>query len=94
MSLEAALEAAPRTAGVFQVRTEAVRAYPRGRSAMAHYGSGEDLHAAVAAWGEGEPDDGLRVRLMTELGGKAHAEVLEGLVVRFVDRFGLAPRLG
>lgn len=82
---------APARAGVFQIRAASLRDYPRGRSAMVHYGAGEDLRAALEAWAAAYGFEGALYRHADELGGKTPAEQLERLEARFAARFGALP---
>jgi hypothetical protein len=76
---------------VFQVRAEQLLEYPTGRSAMVHYGHGEDLRAAMLAWASEHDFPGARYRHMEGLAG-APQDAIETLVARFVSRFGAPPR--
>ena len=80
----------PDEPGVFQIRTSQVRTYPTGRSAMAHYGWGDDLRASVLAFAaSGQPD--WRCRHATDLDARTPNLVCEHLLTRFRERFGTDP---
>jgi hypothetical protein len=88
--------AAPDVPGVLQARAQALRAYPRGKSAMVLYAAsdpGESLRAFVS--GRGVP----RLRQGAAAGAcwirfaaaADPARALAGLLGRFADRFGSLP---
>jgi hypothetical protein len=83
-------EQAPAGPGVFQVRAEQLREYPTGRSAMIHYGCGDDLRAAMLSWASAHPLAGARYRHADAL-ARAPADALAILLARFVSRFGSSP---
>jgi hypothetical protein len=84
--------ASPR-AGVFQVRAEHLRDYPTGRSAMVHYGCGEDLRATMLAWATAHGFEGARYRHADVL-ARPPADALASLLSRFLSRFGAPPSTG
>jgi hypothetical protein len=84
-------ERAPAQPGVFQVRAEQLLEYPTGRSAMVHYGHGEDLRAAMLAWASEHEFAGARYRHADAL-ARAPKDALASLISRFVSRFGAPPR--
>ena len=84
-------DAAPTSAGVFQVRAPALLEYPRGKSAMVHYGAAEELRAEMQAWAQAANDEALLYRHASELAKTGAAEMLERLLRRFSDRFGCEP---
>jgi hypothetical protein len=83
---------APAGPGVFQVRVaRGLLAYPRGKSAMIHYGWGQDVRAAAEAFAAAYPGvDWLCRHAVGVDGVEAAFGVLVGM---FVQRFGAAPRL-
>ena len=94
-------EAAPETPGVLQVRSDALEAYPRGRSAMLLYAhSGADLaltlrrylaapHEATAADLARAVEHGARwIRFGTSTTPEADCARLLG---QFTERFGAPP---
>lgn len=89
---------APSTPGVFQVRiTQGLLDYPRGKSAMIHYGWGQDVRAAAQGFAAVHPGVDWLCRHAEELTARERALGLEGafevLVSSFVQRFGTPPRL-
>jgi hypothetical protein len=86
-------ELAPPRAGVFQVRAEQLREYPTGRSAMVHYGCGDDLRAAMLEWATANGFAGARYRHADVL-TRQPADALATLISRFVSRFGAPPSTG
>jgi hypothetical protein len=84
---------APTGAGVFQVRAEQLREYPTGRSAMVHYGCGDDLRATMLAWASSHDFAGARYRHADAL-ARTPAAALAILLARFVTRFGSPPGMG
>lgn len=88
---------APATPGVFQVRVRrGLIDYPRGKSAMIHYGAGADVRAAASALAASHPDADWLCRHAVEL-SPAEAADPEGacraLVERFRARFGAPPTI-
>jgi hypothetical protein len=88
--------AAPEAAGVLQARADAVRSYPRGRSAMVYYAgcrAGETLRRYVA--GRGAPGlaraAGAGARWVRFGADDAPERALARLLGQFVDRFGAPP---
>lgn len=89
---------APVTPGVFQVRiVHGLIDYPRGKSAMIHYGQGQDVRAAASAFAAAHPGVDWLCRHAVELTAREHALGLDGafamLVGTFAQRFGTPPRL-
>lgn len=85
-------ERVPTSPGVFQVRAEVLREYPTGRSAMVHYGCGDDLRATMLAWARTHGFAGARYRHADAL-ARAPTDALEILLARFVSRFGSPPSM-
>lgn len=83
---------APEGPGVFQVRVAELLRYPKGRSAMIHYGHGEALRETMQAWAEARGPADARYRHAEELGSRTPAQALARIESRFVDRFGERPR--
>jgi hypothetical protein len=81
----------PQVAGVFQVRASELLGYPRGRSAMVHYGCGGDLRAAVHAFVDTHGSHDWLCRHVTALGSRAPEAHCERLLTRFRSRFGREP---
>lgn len=86
-------ERAPAGPGVFQVRGEPLREYPTGRSAMVHYGCGEDLRATMLAWASTHGFAGARYR-HADAHARPPSDVLSTLLARFTSRFGSPPSIG
>lgn len=91
-SAEQIAEQAPARPGVFQVRAEQLREYPTGRSAMVHYGCGDDLRATMLAWASTHGFVGARYRHANDL-ARAPKDALAILLSRFVSRFGSPPSI-
>lgn len=81
----------PAEAGVFQVRASGLLAYPTGRSAMIHYGSGPNLRDAVRAFVAGHGAHDWLCRHVTGLGSRSPEAHCERLLGRFRSRFGSEP---
>jgi hypothetical protein len=82
--------------GLFQVRTEALHEYPRGRSAMVLYGhSRADETVREHLGGPGAPalarSVALGARWIRFASSPTPAAECERLLGRFIDRFGAAP---
>jgi hypothetical protein len=91
-------EHAPSTPGVFQVRlAQGLLEYPRGKSAMIHYGVGQDVRAAARAFAGAHPGVDWLCRHAEELTARERVigleAAFEALVGSFVQRFGTPPRL-
>ena len=89
---------APSTPGVFQVRiAHGLVDYPRGKSAMIHYGWGQDVGATAQAFSAAHPGVDWLCRHAEELTARERAigldAAFEALVGSFVQRFGTPPRL-
>jgi hypothetical protein len=82
----------PSEAGVFQVRAAELLSYPRGRSAMIHYGSGQKLRAAVRAFVAAHGTHDWLCRHVTALDARMPDAHRERLASRFRSRFGSDPR--
>jgi hypothetical protein len=99
--LAEAARRAPATPGVFQVRVRTgLVDYPRGKSAMLHYGAGRDVRAAAAAFAaacaRSHPEGDWLCRHAVELSAweLEHPEAAcELLVERFRARFGAPPTI-
>jgi hypothetical protein len=76
---------------MFQVRVkEGLVGYPTGKSAMIHYGRGEDLRAAAVAFKTEHPESTWLCRhAVDENYERRFQRVLEA----FVSRFGGAPQV-
>ncbi|MCG8416456.1 MAG: hypothetical protein MJE77_00770 [Proteobacteria bacterium] len=86
---------APAAPGVFQVRLKfGLVGYPRGKSAMIHYGYADDLRQGAGAWADSH---GARIEswLCRHITGPAPdmAAEFDNLMMRFVSRFGQPPSL-
>lgn len=81
----------PAEAGVFQVRAPDLLRYPTGRSAMVHYGCGQDLRASVRAFVASNGSHDWLCRHVTALGSRSAEAHLERLLGRFRSRFGSEP---
>lgn len=84
--------------GIFQVRiARGLIDYPRGKSAMIHYGWARDLRAAVRDFAAAHPGVDWLCRHAVELSARERELGLEGafalLVDGFAQRFGTPPRL-
>jgi len=93
--LAAAADRTPAAAGIFQVRVvTGLIAYPRGRSAMVHYGwDGADLRAAVLAFAADHPGAYL-CRHAEEMSAdevRYPRGACERLREQFIRRFGAPP---
>ena len=90
-----ARDLAPAAEGVWQLRrASGLVDYPRGKSAMVHYGHAMDVRAAAMAWAEAHGVDGIVCRHLIEVDDATdlaafHAKLSE----EFVRRFGASPRL-
>jgi hypothetical protein len=93
--LDEARDLAPAAEGVWQVRlASGLLDYPRGKSAMVHYGHARDVRAAASAWAAQYGADGLLCRHLIEGdGGTELAAIYAKLSGEFVRRFGALPRL-
>lgn len=94
--IAAASSAAPESPGVLQARAAALRAYPRGKSAMVHYACtppDETLRAFVV--GRGQPELARAERAGAAFVRFAAAtdpeRALARLVAAFAERFGAPP---
>jgi len=68
--------------------------YPRGKSAMVHYGHARDVRAAAAAWAAAQGADGLLCRHLIEVDAATElAAMYAKLSDDFVRRFGTSPQL-
>jgi hypothetical protein len=94
--------AAPDGAGVLQVRTDGLQAYPTGRSAMVLYGysrAGQSLHDLVLAARTGTGADAPAFERARALGARwirfapsvSPEADFARLLRRFVERFGAPP---
>jgi hypothetical protein len=93
--LAEARDLAPSGEGIWQVRLAAgLLDYPRGKSAMVHYGHAPDVRAAAFAWAAGQRADQLLCRHLIEVDATTE---LTGFYAKlseeFVRRFGTSPRL-
>jgi hypothetical protein len=93
--LAEAAEHAPARPGVFQVRVESgLIDYPRGKSAMVHYGAADDVRAATLAFAAAHPGAALLCRHAEQTTAAADPDaVLATLLARFRGRFGASPGL-
>ena len=82
---------APTEPGVFQVKVAAgLLEYPRGKSAMIHYGHGGDLRAAARAFDAQSPGN---VWLCRHVVDANHERRFERVLDQFVSRFGVPPHV-
>ena len=90
-----ARDLAPAAEGVWQVRLAVgLLDYPRGKSAMVHYGHAGDVGAAAAAWAAAHGADGLLCRHLIEVDAATElAAMYAKLSDEFVRRFGTTPQL-
>lgn len=85
---------APAAEGVWQLRlATGLVDYPRGKSAMVHYGHAVDVRAAASAWATANGAHGLVCRHLIEVDEATdfvsfHAKLSDD----FVRRFGSLPR--
>jgi len=93
--LAEARDLAPPAEGVWQVRLAAgLLDYPRGKSAMVHYGHAGDVRQAAAGWAAAHGADGLLCRHLIEVDAATElAKMYAKLSDEFVRRFGSSPRL-
>ena len=88
---------APPTPGVFQVRVRrGLIDYPRGKSAMIHYGWARDVRAAAAAFARAHPHADWLCRHAVELAPWQVADPEQAcrtLLQRFHARFGTPPSI-
>jgi hypothetical protein len=93
--LSDARDHAPAAEGVWQVRlATGLLDYPRGKSAMVHYGYATDVLAAVQAWAAAHGADGLVCRHLIEIDRSTDLMAFyAGLADDFLRRFGAPPRL-
>ena len=95
--LAEAAQLAPAAPGVFQVRVaEGLVEYPRGKSAMIHYGFAEDVRAAAAAFAAAHPGVAwwCRHTIEPEALAPEDAQALAAKLLRdFTVRFGTPPSL-
>ncbi|WP_428263270.1 hypothetical protein [Haliangium sp.] len=99
--LAAAAEHAPASPGIYQVRVEHGRLleYPRGKSAMVHYGHAVDLRAAALALAAQHRNRGWLCRHALlgpdDLDPRERAlgpeRIFADLVAAFARRFGVPP---
>ncbi len=91
--LALAADHAPAGPGVFQVRTRlGLVEYPRGKSAMVHYGAAADVRAAADALARAHPAADLLCRHLIDLDDDDAATTIAHKLVRdFTARFGRAP---
>jgi hypothetical protein len=86
---------APSEPGVFQVRVvEGLVEYPRGKSAMIHYGAGPNVRAAVREFSAARRGESLLCRHTVEMSDieAARPEVAcQRLIEQFMRRFGSPP---
>ncbi|MCE9575574.1 MAG: hypothetical protein K8W52_20655 [Deltaproteobacteria bacterium] len=85
---------APPGRGVFQVRAEALLAYPTGKTAMVHYQLAGDVQAEVRAFAAAHPGRGWLCRHTIEMSA-TDADDIEAFYLRLVRdfraRFGCEP---
>jgi hypothetical protein len=93
--LAEARDHAPATAGVWQLRRAAgLIDYPRGKSAMIHYGHAADVRAAALTWAVAHGDHGVWCRHLIEVDAATDLVAFHAkLLGEFVRRFGAPPRL-
>ncbi len=96
-ALADAAERAPASPGMFQVRVRAgLIDYPRGKSAMIHYGFGEDVRAAAAAFSAAHPGVDWLCRHAEDISPREIGDP-EALCRRYIEqfraRFGAPPTL-
>ena len=90
---------APPCAGVFQIKIpQGLITYPRGKSAMIHYGLAGDLQRHIPAWAaerRAGQDTDAGSWMCRHLAGDAAAMESEyhALVSRFATRFGTPPAI-
>jgi hypothetical protein len=88
-----ARDRAPAVEGVWQLRlASGLLDYPRGKSAMVHYGHAGDVRAAAMAWAAAHGAEGLVYRHLIEIGDADLAAFYAKLVDEFTRRFGTPPR--
>ena len=94
--LAEARDHAPAAEGVWQLRlASGLLDYPRGKSAMVHYGHAADVRAAAVAWAEAHGSEGILCRHLIEIEAGAAADLAAfcaRLFEEFVRRFGASPR--
>ncbi|ACY18366.1 hypothetical protein [Haliangium ochraceum] len=104
--LAQAAEHTPAHPGMFQIRVRTgLVSYPKGRSAMVHYGRGDDVAAEVRGFAAAHPGRDWLCRHAPQVGDEAIAEAgsdealraavehkFEQLYTRFRQRFGTPPR--
>jgi hypothetical protein len=85
---------APAAEGVWQLRlASGLLDYPRGKSAMVHYGHARDVRAAALGWAAAHGCDGLVCRHLIEADVATDFEAFHAkLLDEFVRRFGASPR--
>lgn len=96
--LARACEHAPPVPGVFQVRIpHGLIDYPAGKSAMIHYGRGQDLREAVSGFARAHPGTDWLCRHSVEMSARERHLGLEAafdaLVDGFLRRFGARPQV-
>jgi hypothetical protein len=92
--LAEARDLAPAAEGVLQLRLAAgLIDYPRGKSAMVHYGHATNVRAAAVAWANAHGTAGIVCRHLIEQDAAAPAALYAKLREEFVRRFGTEPRL-
>lgn len=91
--LAVAADHAPAGPGVFQVRARVgLVEYPRGKSAMVHYGHAADVAAAARALALAHPGTDLLCRHLVDLADASAApRVATKLIADFSTRFGGPP---
>jgi hypothetical protein len=88
-----ARHAAPAGPGVYQIKLPHVIDYPTGKSAMIHYGEAVDLRAALVGLGRRHPEPSWLARHEEVAAPADRAALLDQLLARFRQRFGLEPSL-
>lgn len=95
--LAKAARALPSGPGVFQVRVvSGLIRYPRGKSAMVHYGGGMDVGADAEAFIDAHRGQPLLIRFahnMTVAEREDPVAATAALVARFQARFGTPPTI-
>lgn len=92
--LAEARDRAPAAEGIWQLRLgSGLLDYPRGKSAMVHYGHAGDVRGAAVAWAATHGAGGLVCRHLIEIDDATDLMAFYArLVDEFTRRFGAPPR--
>lgn len=96
-ALDEAAASAPASPGVYQLRLrEGLIDYPTGKSAMVHYGSSDNVRAALIELAETLDPRDLLARHTIEMSAREAADpaaAAQSVIESFERRFGSVPRV-